>query len=155
MKKRIGLLLCVILFFGCAKADRTVQLPQSRYVIDVPDWMRYSAEDSEHSMEAYTSEMLEIDYTCYPKSSVLRDGETDSLRVLAEKSVAKGMEAELRQINGIEMVCYRLTDASDDAPCIGYLFEDGDMLVEIDFWYATQEAADLTGKIISTIREGE
>jgi hypothetical protein len=60
---------------------------------------------------------------------------------------------ELRKINGIEMLCFRTMDESDKAPCIGYVFEDGDWLVELDFWYSTEEAANLTTQIISSIHE--
>ena len=63
-----------------------------------------------------------------------------------------GNEIEIRDVNGIEMVCFRVTDREDGAPCIGYVFEDGDWMIEIDFWYATQEAADRTTEIISSIR---
>ena len=33
------------------------------------------------------------------------------------------------------------------------VFEDGEWMVEIDFWYATEEAAKLTATIISSIHE--
>ena len=35
----------------------------------------------------------------------------------------------------------------------GYAFMDGTQTIEIFFWYATQEAADLTRRIMETIRE--
>ena len=60
---------------------------------------------------------------------------------------------ELRSVNGVEMLCFRILDESDKAPCIGYVFEDGDWMIEVDFWYATEEAARLTGSIISSIHE--
>ena len=55
-------------------------------------------------------------------------------------------------MNGIKMVCVRMKDESDGAPGIGYIFEDGDLMIEIDFWYATQEAAEKTKLIMETIR---
>ena len=146
--------LCVTMLFGCAAAERSVELPNSRYVIEIPDWMRYSdAEEEEeyNGVEAYVSEMLEIDYTSYPRATLIGAGAAGSLREVAEESAAKGNEVELRKINGIEMLCFRTMDESDKAPCIGYVFEDGDWIVEIDFWYSTEEAANLTTEIISSI----
>ena len=148
------ILACLILMSGCAQAERSVALPNSRYVIEVPDWMRYSEPEDEYSgVEAYVSEMLEIDYTSYPRATMIGPGAAGSLREVAESSAAKGKEVELRSINGIEMLCFRAFDESDQAPCIGYVFEDGEWMVEIDFWYATEEAANLTTSIISSIHE--
>ena len=146
--------ICLVMLCGCAQAERSVALPNSRYVIEVPDWMRYSeAEDEYNGVEAYVSEMLEIDYTSYPKASMIGSGKAETLREAAENSAAKGKEVELRSVNGIEMLCFRTIDESDKAPCIGYVFEDGDWLVELDFWYSTEEAANLTTQIISSIHE--
>ena len=149
-----ALLICVGLLFSCAQADRSVALPNSRYMIEIPDWMRYSEpEDEYNGVEAYLSEMLEIDYTSYPKVTMIGPGTAGSLREVAENSAAKGKEVELRTVNGIEMLCFRTMDESDKAPCIGYVFVDGEWIVEIDFWYATEEAANLTKTIISSIHE--
>ena len=54
--------------------------------------------------------------------------------------------------NGI--IPHRVTDETDGTPCIGYVFEDGDRIIEIFFWYATQEAADTTKTIMESIRTG-
>ena len=156
MKRTAGLLVCLMMLFGCAAAERSVELPNSRYVIEIPDWMRYSdAEEEEeyNGVEAYVSEMLEIDYTSYPRATMIGPGAAGSLREVAESSAAKGKEVELRSINGIEMLCFRAFDESHQAPCIGYVFEDGEWMVEIDFWYATEEAAKLTTTIISSIHQ--
>ena len=69
-----------------------------------------------------------------------------------EEQAAKGSDVEIRTVNGIEMLVYRVMDEADGAPCIGYAFVDGTQIVEVFFWYATQEAADLTKRIIETIR---
>ena len=156
LKRTAGLLVCLMMLFGCAMAERSVELPNSRYVIEIPDWMRYSdAEEEEeyNGVEAYVSEMLEIDYTSYPRATLIGAGAAGSLREVAEESAAKGNEVELRKINGIEMLCFRTMDESDKAPCIGYVCEDGNWLVELDFWYSTEEAANLTTQIISSIHE--
>ena len=146
--------ICLMLLFSCAQAERSVVLPHSRYMIEVPDWMRYSEADEEYNgVEAYVSEMLEIDYTSYPLETLIGPGAAGSLREVAETSAAKGNEVEIHKINGIEMLCFRTMDDSDKAPCVGYVFEDGEWMVELDFWYATEEAAKLTTTIISSIHE--
>ena len=156
MKRTMGLLACLLLLFGCARAERTAELPNCRYVIEIPDWMRYSeAEEEYNGVEAYVSEMLEIDYTSYPLETLIGPGAAGSLREVAEASAAKGNEVELRKINGIEMLCFRTIDESDKAPCVGYVFVDGDWIVELDFWYSTEEAAKLTTQIISSIHISE
>ena len=156
MKRLAGLLVCLMMVVGCAAAEQRVTLPKSRYAIEVPDWMRYSNADEDEEyrgVEAYVSELLEIDYTAYPKVTLIGPGAAGSLREVAEASAAKGNEVELRRINGIEMLCFRTMDERDRTPCIGYVFVDGEWIVEIDFWYSTQEAANLTTRIISSIHE--
>lgn len=149
MKKAISFLICTVLLFGSATAEQTVSLPESRYAIDIPDGMEYSpAEEADEGIEAYISETLEMDYCSYPASE-----NAPTLQERAEKLVAGGTDAEIRNVNGIEMLVYRITDEADGAPCIGYAFMDGNRIVEIFFWYATQEAADLTKNIMETIHE--
>ena len=151
MKKWLCLLLALLLP-GAALADRTVQLPNSRYVIEIPDYMRYSEPGEDDSgVYAYYCEILEMDYTSYRKEDAMAQGMPGTLREAAENRVAGGAEVELREINGIEMLCFRTADDADGAPCIGYVFEDEGWMVEVDFWYANEEAARLTGGIISTI----
>ena len=51
------------------------------------------------------------------------------------------------------MICYRTADEESGDPCIGYVFEDGDWMIEIDFLYTAQEAADTVKESMETIRE--
>ena len=153
MRRVFGLLICMMLLCGAAAAEQTVSLPDCRYVVDVPDDMEYSAaEETDSGMEAYYSDTLEMDYVSYPKSEAVSIGMAETLQETAEKLAEEGMSVEVRNVSGVEMVCFRVLDREDGAPCIGYVFEDGDWMIEIDFWYATQEAADMTGRIISSIR---
>ena len=154
MRKIISFLVFVILLAGCASAEQEVLLPGGRYAIDVPDWMEYSeAVDGDAGVDAYISKDLEMDYISYQKAEMVRLGMPETLQETAEQRAEKGSKIELRKVNGIEMLCFRLVDEEDGTPCIGYLFEDGDLLIEIDFWYATQEAADMTKTIMESIRE--
>ena len=154
MKKVLAFLVLIALLSGRALADRTVQLPGSRYTVEVPDWMDYSdGVDGGTGIDAYVSKDLEMDYLTYRREDAGLAGKGMTLREMAKKQKEAGSDVEIRKVNGIEMLVYRLTDEADGAPCIGYVFEDGDLLVEIIFWYATQEAADETGKIISSVKE--
>ena len=154
MKKIISLFICVILLCGSALAEQTVSLPNSRYTLELPDGMKYSMpEPEDYGMAAYTSEALEVDYVSYLKADAVRQGMAETLRETAEILAANGEETELREVNGILMLVFRMTDEADGASGIGYVFEDGDWIIEINFWYATQEAADETERIISSIKE--
>ena len=154
MKKIVSLLICVILLCGTALAEQTVFLPNSRYTLDLPDGMKYSMpEPEDNGMAAYTFAALEMDYVSYPNADAVRQGMSETLRETAESVAASGEEAELREVNGVLMLIFRMTDEADGASGIGYVFEDGDWIIEINFWYATQEAADETERIISSIKE--
>ena len=68
MKKIIGLMICLMMLFGIAMADQTVDLPQSRYVVDIPDDMDYeSPEASENGVDTYFTYDLEMD--CFRRTS--------------------------------------------------------------------------------------
>ncbi|MBR5959493.1 MAG: hypothetical protein IKZ98_00725 [Clostridia bacterium] len=153
MKKIVSLFICMILLCGTAAAQ-TVSLPNSGYVLELPDGMKYSMpEPEDYGMAAYTSETLEMDYVSYLKADAFRQGMAETLRETAENLAASGEEAELRDVNGVQMLIFRMTDDADGASGIGYVFEDGEWIIEINFWYATQEAAEETEKIISSIRK--
>ena len=148
------ILLCLLPV--CASADRQVRLPNSRYTIDVPEYMRRSEPGpGDAGVFAFSCEMMEINYSTYSKQEALDSGMPENLLDAAKDRAARGAETELRSVNGIEMLCFRTVDEADGAPCIGYVFEDGEWLVEVDFWYANDEAARLAGKVISSIREAE
>ena len=154
MRKILCILICAALLFSCAAAEQEVILPGGGYAVDVPDPMTYSAPEAEDgNVEAYLSETLEMDYLSYPKTEAAQRGMKGTLLETAEDLAAQGADIELRSVNGIEMLCFRITDEADGAPCIAYVFEDRNMLIEIDFWYATQEAADETKTIMESIRK--
>lgn len=153
MKKGFALLICIVLLFGCAAADRAVALPESRYEIDIPDGMAYSEpQDGDSGILAYVSDTLEMDYLSYPLEDTAAPDSSESLQDRVKTLAAGGLEVELRQVNGIDMIVYRITDETDGTPGIGYVLEDGHTVIEVIFWYATQEAADLSQKIMETIR---
>ena len=151
-------LICVLMLFlmicSCAMAEQEVMLPGGHYALDVPDWMEYSdAVDGDAGVEAYISEDLEMDFVSYLKETALEFGMPGTLKETAKEKRAEGIKVEIRKINGIEMLLFRVQDEEDDAQGIVYVFEDGELIIEINFWYSTQEAADETKTIMETIRE--
>ena len=156
MKKGFALLICIALLFGCAAADQTVALPGSRYVIDIPDGMVYSEpQDGDDGIHAYVSDTLEMDYLSYPMEDTAAPDPSESLNDRAKKLTEAGMDVELRHVNGIDMIVYRLMDETDGTPGIGYVLVNGDTVIEVIFWFATQEAAELSQSIMKTVRISE
>ena len=156
MKKGFALLICIALLFGCAAADRAVVLPGSRYVIDVPEGMVYSEpQGGDDGVYAYISDILEMDYLSYTLEDTAAPDPSESLKDRAKKLEADGLDVELRQVNGIDMIVYRIMDEADGAPGIGYVLEDGETVVEVIFWYATQDAAETAKTIMESIRVSE
>ena len=148
MKRLLCLLLLCLMVCPAALADQTVRLPESAWSLLVPDYMIYDPPlEGEDCAFAFVSNTLEIDFFRYPAGP-------GTLQEMAQQLVSAGQEAELRRVNDLDMLCYRTTDTSlDQAPCIGYAMKEGDWLIEICFWYATQEAGDLTAEIISSIAQ--
>ena len=153
MKKAISVLVCLLVLLGSAAAEQSVVLPGGNYVIELPDWMEYSEPvDGDAGVEAYISADLEMDLISYTREDAVRIGLGQSLKETAQMQREAGSDTEIRNVNGIEMLCFRTVDDADGAPCIGYVFEDGELIIEIDFWYGTQEAGDMTKTIMETIR---
>ena len=153
MKRVISGLICFLVLFGWAAAEQSVVLPGGRYVISVPEEMEYSEPvDGDAGVEAYVSAELEMDLISYTKEDALRLGMGLTLRETAELQREQGADTEIREINGIETLCFRTVDEADGAPCIGYVFEDGELMIEIDFWYSSQQAGDMTKTIMESIR---
>ena len=156
MKKLFCFVMCGILALSCALAEQEVVLPNSRYVLEVPDWMEYSDPvDGDRGVEAYISKDLEMDYLSYTREQAAEKGMKDTLKESVKYLNENGMKTELRKIQGIEMLCYRTEDDADGARCVGYVLMDGDWLIEISFWYANEDAAKEAETIISTIRPAE
>ena len=158
MKKVISGLICFLVLFGWAAAEQSVVLPGGKYVIAVPDEMEYSEPvDGDYGVEAYVSPELEIDLISYTREDAVQKGLRlgQTLKETAQLQREAGMDSEIREVNGIEMLCFRVTDEADGAPCIGYVFEDGNLIVEIDFWYSSQAAGDMTKLIMETIKSYE
>ena len=131
---------------GTAEETGTVLLPGEHYTLRVPaDMERLEGEEDEPLLFAFVGEDLELDVFAYET-----DGKT--LTETAQELAAEGAETEIREVNGIETLCFHVLDESDGAPGIGYVFADGAGVVELVFWYGTAEAAGRTEEIINTLQ---
>ena len=157
MKRGLCVIMAAVLALlavGCAFADQTVTLPESSYRLTLPDEMEYdgpgTGNDDAKFAYVFVDKKLEIDFFLRTNPG----GAT--LQAIAEVLRAQNDSTAIYRIRGIDMIVYRVTDPGDDPTgkgmkCIGYAFLDGDYIQEICFWYGTQEAADLTEEIISSI----
>jgi len=149
MRKRIvTALLAVLLAAGCAGAE-IVTLPESRYAVTLPEDM-VSDGPTEGTGEAFArvSEAagLEVSFFRFegPEASL-----SARIAVLLEQGAE---ELTMTTVNGVEMLVFRFPPEEENGmPGIGYVFEDGDALQEILFWYATPEAAEMTKTIMESI----
>ena len=85
MRKVISLLAFILMLTPvCAFAGQEVPLPNSRYMIEVPDWMDYNDPvDGAAGVEAYISADLEMDYISYPTATAAETTSRTVLPVLA------------------------------------------------------------------------
>ena len=156
MKKRMcGLtaLILVLLCVGAAMAEQKVQLPDSSYSLMIPDGMEYDGpgEVPDDASFAWVSQDLGLDIQFFRQPN----GGGASLQAMADVIIGDGVDAEIHRINGIDMIAYRAADPQDPPEkgmkCVGYVFLDGEAAQMICFWYASQNAANLTAEIIGSI----
>ena len=154
MRKVAALLMALILFgTGCAAADQAVQLPESRYAVTLPDGMTYDG-PTPNSDEAfaYISEEigLEVQFYRYENPQA-------NLTALIASLLEQGAEdIGMTAVRDLEMLVFRFAPEDDSGmKGIGYILQDGNATQKIVFWYATQEAADMTKTIMESIGETE
>lgn len=155
MRKVLGLVTAVIILLGAAgaAAEQTVRLPESRYAVTMPDGMTYDGPtpDSDEAFAYVYEEIgLEAGFFRY-------EGEGTGLTDVITKLLAGGAEdIRMTTVNGVEMLAFRYAPVDESGmKGVGYVLQDGDATLEILFWYATQEAADLTKTIMESIGETE
>ena len=145
----------VLLCMGSALAEQKVQLPESSYCLTVPDGMEYDGPGDipDDAAFAWVSENLGLDIQFFCQEN----DKGATLQAMTDVLTGDGIDASIYRINGIDMIVYRVIDPQDPPEkgmkCIGYVFLDGDMAQMICFWYANQEAADLTAEIIGSITD--
>ncbi len=141
-----ALVLVLVMICGCALAEQRITLPGDRLTLRLPDEMTFSAagrSELEEFRFAYYTKTLEMDVFAYPSG-----GKT--LAEMGDMVRNSGVQAEIRKIGGIQVLCYSMTDESGN-PCAMYALQDGDQVIEIAFWYAEEKAAKQAEKIMKTI----
>ena len=160
MKKLVCTILTVLLataLAGGALAEQRIRLPESSYTLAIPDGMEYDGpgESPDDARFAWVSEKLGLDIEFFCQSNE----KGVPLKAMAEVLAGDGIETTLQRIAGIEMIAYHTSDPGDlpgkGMKCVGYVIQDGSNVQMICFWYANQEAADLTAEIISSIKDGD
>ena len=155
MKRMICLILASALSLAAAGAlaDQKVYLPGSTYCLTLPDGMRYDGPGGDGESFAYVDEAAgaEVIFFSYDSRGL-------SLEAIAQEARKENESVTIRRIReGIQALVYEASDPGDPPrkgmKCIGYVLADGDRILEICFWYATQQAADMTKTIIESIRK--
>ncbi len=155
MARRIfALLLAGLLLLGWGPAaaqttGREILLPDGQSVLTLPEDMVSTPVSPEESD-------LWADYQRKPDLEMLiftyRAGNSDP-RKMAETLVEAGRTAEVREIGGVEFLVFQDRDEADGALCVGYAFVSGETLIEITFFYGSQEAMDRTYEIMESFHQ--
>ena len=133
-----------------------MQLPESRYSLTLPDGMTYDGpgESPDDARFAYVSASLGLDIQFFCQDNEKGATLQGMATVLREDD---GFDAAIYRISGIDMIAFEITDPQDPPEkgmkCITYMLEDQGKVQMICFWYASQEAADRTADIISSITD--
>lgn len=160
MRSILALLLLLIPVLAAGRAEQaeqvtqTVQLPGSPWAVSIPKEMRYDGPRNGDGSCVFAywlpdgtgnGARMEIDFFFYASEGM---NLPEAARAMAEA----GMDVEIREVNGIEMICGTGEDPADGAPCISYGMLTGDRIVEVVFWCSDQETADLSKRIMESIR---
>ena len=149
-KIRICTLLAALILAlaGTAAAEQQLILPDGGHIITLPDGLSVLPRDAGTAelYAVYGKEDLELEVFIYP-------GNGRSVEENAQALADAGREAEIREVGGVSMLCYREMDEADGALCIGYMYPVNGAFVELSFWYASEAAAAETVTIMNSFRE--
>ncbi len=147
------LLLCLLSAGAAAdtvlKRDTDAMLPDGLHLLTLPAGMvsRTPGADETNLKGVFLREPdLEMLVFAYPANGATVQG-------LAESLAETGRDAQVREIAGESFLVYQDQDETDGALCVGYSYLYQDWLIEISFFYGSQEAADLTKTIMESFRE--
>ncbi|MBO4292174.1 MAG: hypothetical protein J5898_09735 [Lachnospiraceae bacterium] len=155
MRRWMPLLMLLLLLSGNAGGeilltnDTEAMLPDGVHLITMPAGMISQIPDPEESdlkgifIRKPDLEMLVFAYNA---------GGT-SVEALAEALREAGRETQIREISGERFLVYQDRDEADGAACVGYSYMYQGWMIEIAFFYGSQEAADLTAKIMESFHE--
>ncbi len=127
-------------------ADTEAMLPDGVHCLTMPAgmvWQVPGAEETDLKGVFLREPDLEMLVFAY-------DAQGSTIQGLAEALIASGREAQVRTINGEEFLVYQDRDEADGTPCVGYGYLYDGWLIEISFFYASQEAADMTKTIMES-----
>ncbi len=148
----LGRLLCVLLALllltaGAAAAEKKQKLPDGNHTIILPDDMQMLqvTKSDTNLWRLFIGENLELEIFLYKGNGLTLE---ENALTLTEA----GKEAELRQISDTVMLCYRDLDEADGAPCIGYVYVDGDRFIELTFWYGSEEAGQTALSVMESFQ---
>ena len=151
MMRRIAALVFVLLLVmaGTAFADQDVQLKGTRYTLTLPDSMEYDGPGNPGKADfAYVSESLGLEILFTSANGSGLQQLADMIPNLADEVD----DPRMTTVNGVEMIVYRVTADDPDGKAVGYILRDGDKVWQIEFWYTSQTAADMTKTIMESIQ---
>ena len=144
----------MILFLLCGSAsgeaelmsDTEAMMPDGLHFVTIPAGMIFQMPDPEETnlkgifMRKPDLEMLVFAYDAQGKTV------EDLTAALSEA----GRTVEIREIAGERFLVYRDIDHADGTPCIGYAYLYEGWMIETSFFCGSQEAADLSTKIMES-----
>lgn len=150
MKKLLALLLACLLICPAALADVNYLLEDSGLTLTVPDAMTEQEpeeEDDEDLLLACVNddETLLMLIFCTEAEGLTLD---DVQEILSEDGTVSLYGVTI--INGVETV-YALGE-EDGTAYVAYFHVSGAALTQFMFWYMDEEAANLSGEIMATLR---
>ncbi len=127
-------------------AETETLLPDGKHRLLLPEGMIFqqpAANETDLKGIWLLEPDLEMLVFCYDAGDITEQD-------LAQKLVDAGRNAEVRRIGEQDFLVFQDVDESDGAHCIGYAFLAEGKMIEISFFYATQEAMDLTKTIMES-----
>lgn len=152
IRRRLTALLAWLMLLGCMisagaqSPGREIQLPDGCGTLTLPEGMVSAPVSPEETdlwavfQRAPDLEMLIFIY----------DAQGADPRTMAEALRNAGRTAETREIDGVEFLVFQDRDETDGAPCVGYAYVSGNTLIEITFFYGSQDAMDRTYEIMES-----
>ena len=154
MRKSSLAIVAMILFFLCGSASCEVELmteteammPDGLHCVTIPAGMIFQMPDPKEKdlkgifLRKPDLEMLVFAYDAQGKTV------EDLTAALSEA----GRTVEIREIAGERFLVYRDIDHADGTPCIGYAYLYEGWMIETSFFCGSQEAADLSTKIMES-----
>ncbi len=149
MRRIMAALLCLMILAaaGAAGAEVKQKLPDDKHLIVLPDSLKQIpvTRDDANLWKLFLGEDLELEIFLYRGNGL-------TLMENAQALTENGREAEIRLVGDTEMLCYRDRDEADGAPCIGYVYIDGNRFIELTFWYGSDEAGMMSYEIMESFQ---